>query len=447
MSIHVQSTVNHRLLSCLVVTLALGGALQAQTRTAVQRPKVSAAAQQCLDCHTQSTPSIVAQWRGSAHAGKSVDCYSCHRAADNDPATFDHYGQRIAVIVTPNYCGRCHQAETAQFEKSRHANAAQFIGSLDNMLGEIVEGGPAAANGCRQCHGSEVQYRSEGKFDPATWPNSGIGRVNPDGSKGSCAACHGRHAFSSAQARQPENCGKCHMGPDHPQAEIYAESKHGIQFRANIAKMNLASKSWVVGKDYSAAPTCATCHMSATPTQKVTHDVGDRISFTLRPVISVKLENWASRRDGMKDVCSSCHATGWVDNFYTQYEGTIDLYNEKFAKPAEAIMDALSASKKLTPTPFDEKIEWTYYELWHHEGRRARMGTAMMGPDYTQWHGFYEVAKHFYTEFLPEAEHLMPGIARDVLKSDYHTWTEGLSPQQIEQQLEFYRKRYQQPPK
>jgi len=37
--------------------------------------------------------------------------------------------------------------------------------------------------------------------------------------------------------------------------EIYTESKHGIQFRANIAKMNLDAKSWVVGKDYSAAPT------------------------------------------------------------------------------------------------------------------------------------------------------------------------------------------------
>jgi hypothetical protein len=23
----------------------------------------------------------------------------------------------------------------------------------------------------------------------------------------------------------------------------------------------------------------------------------------------------------------------------------------------------------------DEKIEWTYYELWHHEGRRARQGS------------------------------------------------------------------------
>ena len=100
-------------------------------------------------------------------------------------------------------------------------------------------------NGCRQCHGGEVKYVGDGKFDFSTWPNSGIGRINPDGSKGSCAACHGRHSFSSALARQPENCGKCHLGPDHPQAEIYAESKHGIQFRANIAKMNLDSKSWV----------------------------------------------------------------------------------------------------------------------------------------------------------------------------------------------------------
>jgi len=53
---------------------------------------------------------------------------------------------------------------------------------------EIVEGGPAAANGCRQCHGSEVKYLGDGKFDSDTWPNSGIGRINPDASKGTCAA-------------------------------------------------------------------------------------------------------------------------------------------------------------------------------------------------------------------------------------------------------------------
>ncbi|HYK87433.1 MAG TPA: hypothetical protein VE398_01590, partial [Acidobacteriota bacterium] len=71
-----------------------------------------------------------------------------------------------------------------------------------------------------------------------------------------------------------------------------------------------------------------------------------------------KLENWEKRRAAMQDVCSNCHAPGWVDNFYEQYESTVALYNEKFAKPAQAVMDKLYASGKLTRTPFDEKLEW-----------------------------------------------------------------------------------------
>lgn len=405
---------------------------------------VSDAAKQCLACHEKTTPGVVEQWKSSRHAAAAVDCYSCHQANPDDPATFNHYGQKIAVIVTPNYCGRCHKQEVKEFEASHHADAAKFIGSLDNVLGEIVEGSPAVINGCMQCHGSTVAYRGEGKFDATTWPNSGIGRINPDGSKGTCAACHGRHAFSSAQARQPENCGKCHMGPDHPQIEIYNESKHGIQFRANISKMNLESKSWVVGKDYYSAPTCATCHMSATPNQPLTHDVGLRISWTLRPAVSIRQESWEKKREAMQDVCSNCHATGWVENFYKQYDLTVDLYNEKFAKPAKAVMDKLRADGKLSATPFDEPIEWTYYELWHHEGRRARMGTAMMGPDFTQWHGFYEVAKHFYNEFLPEAEQLEPGVTKSLLAADWHRWKTGMKPEEMKQIREFYQKRYKQ---
>ena len=70
-----------------------------------------------------------------------------------------------------------------------------------------------------------------GKFDPATWPNTGIGRINPDGSAGSCSACHTRHSFSKAQAREPQTCGKCHLGPDHPQMEIYQESNTAFSGR------------------------------------------------------------------------------------------------------------------------------------------------------------------------------------------------------------------------
>ena len=126
-----------------------------------------------------------------------------------------------------------------------------------------------------------------------------------------------------------------------------------------------------------------------------------------------------------------------MENFYKQYDGTIDLYNDKFAKPAKSIMDKLYAANKLTKTPFDEKLEWTYYEMWHHQGRRARMGTAMMGPDYTQWHGFYEVAKTFYNEFIPEAEALMPGVTTEVMNSPYHAWTKGLTKEQIQDLVEY----------
>ena len=68
----------------------------------------------------------------------------------------------------------------------------------------------------------------------------------------------------------------------------------------------------------------------------------------------------------------------------------------------------------------------------------------MNGPDYVQWHGFYEVAKIFYSEFIPEAEALLPGVTTEVMNSDAHKWTKGLSPEERKQIQEFYQKRYQQ---
>jgi len=105
-----------------------------------------------------------------------------------------------------------------------HANAAELISNRVQALENV--GGPAiVAAGCDQCHGSKVKVKGDGTLDSKTWPNSGIGRINPDGSKGSCNACHSRHTFEAKLSRSPENCGKCHLGPDHPQMEIYNEMK------------------------------------------------------------------------------------------------------------------------------------------------------------------------------------------------------------------------------
>ena len=397
----------------------------------------------CVTCHNVSTPVIVAQWKESRHAASGVECKMCHLSEEGAPGAKKHFdGSFIIPAISPKVCGKCHSDKEKQFTASHHASGAKFIGSLDNILGEMVEGGPAANLGCKQCHGSTIRIAEDGSLDAETWPNSGIGRVNPDGSNGACSACHSRHTFSVAQAREPETCGKCHLGLDHPQLEIYNESKHGVLYRANKDKMNLSAKPWVVGKDYSAAPNCATCHMSATPSQPLTHDVGKRISWTLRPAISTRLENWETRREAMQGVCRQCHGQSYVKSYYKQFDAAVNLYNDKFARPAKDAMDKLYADKLLTDTPFDEKIEWDYYLLWHHEGRRARHGASMMGPDFVQWHGFFEVAERFYNEFIPEVRELKPEYAESILRQDDHEWKSGLPKEEREKILQYYKERY-----
>jgi hypothetical protein len=446
---------------------------------------VPAASQRCVECHGEQNKGIIDHWKGSTHAKKGVACVDCHLATAGDADAWNHEGALIAAVVTPRDCARCHPQVADEFAHSHHAKAGNILASLDNFLAEVAEGsrtpfnphsptpgrqvgmvnGLASVNsGCRQCHGAKVGFQTtdggmitvddlkpgaDGKptnpdalarvkrddkgrplLHPDTWPNTGIGRMNLDGSLGSCSACHSRHDFSPRRARQPENCGKCHLGPDHPQKEIYEESKHGVAYRDLREHMNLDAEHWVLGKDYSQAPTCATCHMSGNVRNggRITHDPGERISWTNRPPVSqvmdtdqdhkvvtetdpekrksLVVDTAEQKRTRMKEVCSTCHTSDYVNNFYKQYDDLVILFNEKFAKPGQAIMSALLSQGLLTKAQFDEPIEWTWYYLWHHEGRRARHGASMMAPDYTHWHGMFEVADRFYEHFIPEAREI-----------------------------------------
>ncbi|MDN3515671.1 MAG: hypothetical protein NG747_14895 [Candidatus Brocadia sp.] len=488
-------------------------------------PTITAANKICVECHETLAPALVMEWKRSSHAQKGVGCVDCHKANAGEIDAWQHMGALISTLVTPKDCSNCHMTEYKEFSRSHHAKAGEVLDSLDNVLAEKVIGLPDnnADNviGCLQCHGSIIKFmrsdtgeilREEGKpvIDPNTWPNSGIGRLNPDGSKGSCHACHSRHSFEAKLSRAPENCGKCHMGPDHPQMEIYRESKHGIAYTANISRMALDKEGeWVLGRDYTAAPTCTTCHISSYMTSEgqhtaSNHDVGDRISWTLRPVVSTKINlviyddgfkedypdtrilpeigeevlvtekilqeeklvnksvskrvskvvTWQERREKMKGVCKNCHNQTHVNNFYQQYDNLVKLYNEKFAKPAQAMMAALEEDGVVNPNaPFEQEVQWIFWELWHHEGRRARHGASMMGPDYTHWHGMYEVAKHYYTKFLPA---VITAAARknDTLKAKYeqkiekllnqeeHLWMKGISEEEINALTSTYKYRY-----
>ncbi len=383
----------------------------------------------CMTCHKEKSPGLYQQWFTSKHGSAGVTCIECHGASKGEPDAFTHEGALIATLVTPKDCGGCHEKESEQVQASYHAHAGEILDSNDAYLAHAAGGHPVAIAGCESCHGSKViiDPDSPNKLSRLSWPNSGIGRLNPDGSKGSCTACHTRHAFDVAQARKPEACSKCHLGPDHPQKEVYEESKHGNAYYTNIDKMNLDSDRWVVGIDYYEAPTCATCHMSATSTQPVTHEVGERISWTLRPPVSKTKDNWEVKRANMQDVCRACHSQTFIDGHYAQFDGVVNMYNEKFAKPAGAL-HKIAKEKKLGDgtANFSNKYEWIYWEIWHHEGRRARHGAAMMGPDYTWWHGMYEVAQHFYFKYIPELRKFHdPDLDKaidEIMADPFHNW-------------------------
>lgn len=398
----------------------------------------------CIECHKQDQPGLFSDWAHSRHASANITCYDCHKADPSDPdVSKSHYKQYersdskygtkeymvpVSAVVTPKDCSRCHPDEAKQFGLSKHANTMEIIWKIDPWLNDGMNSEAERVAGCYHCHGTIVKMKGD-QLDPDTWPNVGIGRINLDGSKGSCTSCHTRHRFSVSEARKPEACGQCHLGPDHPQIEIFMESKHGDIYTAfgKEYNWNAAPGTWTPGVDFR-APTCAVCHMSGSGPVLTTHDVTERLSWELQAPLTVRPSdfaafpaktNWQAERTKMQAVCMQCHSKNWTESHYSQLDKVVADYNDIYYKPARKTMDLLYEKGLLDKTRyFDERLEVEFYELWHHEGRRARMGAAMMAPDYSWWHGFYECKKR-YNNFMEEARHLIDTNQKAYKATDY----------------------------
>ncbi len=450
-------TVRGRLLASLFLSLSLLTLTASAAKVKLDPENWGhEAGEKCASCHTKSSAGLTRQWKDSAHAEAGVNCMDCHQAEPAEPDAIEHEGFVIATVVSPKDCGRCHKVEFEEQRGSVHAEAVGLIADRLSAMTENVSGPAMEAAGCAQCHGSVVKVKGDGSLDPTTWPNSGIGRVNPDGSKGSCSSCHGRHAFSKAQAREPSACILCHSGPDSPDAEVYAASKHGMFYDAQRSEMNLDSDKWVAGKDYTATATCVTCHMGAAGKLPSTHDVGMRNAWSLNSPVSerqhlvifkdgskmelpgdkraprrgteiekpdgstgvVKMAATPKRRrQAMNMVCQECHSKVFTTGFMRQFDNVVELFNDKFGIPARDIMADLYERKLLTLTPFDEPLEFTYWELWHDEGARARHGASMASPNHAWWEGMYLVGRNFYSRFLPQVREVAGEQAEAIISS------------------------------
>jgi len=438
---------------------------------------VSEATEACLDCHAVFHPGIVEDWRKSRHAavtprqamavegigrkvssshvpealqGVVVGCAECHTLKNDTHADkFNHNEVDIHVVVSSADCATCHAEEQDQFSRNimSHARKNLAENALYNSLQRTILGKPTSHNGkvvfdpsdaqtradtCYYCHGThlevtglETRETDAGDLEfPVIkgWPNQGVGRINPDGSRGSCAACHTRHQFSIEMARKPYTCKECHVGPDVPAFKVYMASKHGNIFSSTGHGWNFDAVPWTVGKDFS-APTCAACHVSLLVNtdgeviNKRTHQMNDRLGWRIFGLIYahprpqnpdttiirnndglplptdldgdfataylIGAEEVKKRRNTMKGTCLTCHDTSWVTGYFSRLDNTIKKSNET-VRTATTIMEEIWKNGfALGPgqgeNPFDEYVERRWTDAWLLYANNVRFVSAMGG--------------------------------------------------------------------
>ena len=441
---------------------------------------VSEETETCLECHASLHPGIVQEWTKSRHAkvtpalglkkrklerrvsveniseklaNVAVGCAECHTMnADKHKDTFEHNDYQVHVVVTPKDCATCHKVEVEQYGKNVMSYARinmlenpLYVSLMNEVNGthrlrgmETTLSPPNAqtnADACIFCHGTKVEVKGlrtvesdmgEMEIPVLTgWPNQGVGRLNPDGSMGSCSPCHTRHQYSIEMARKPHTCSECHKGPDVPAYAVYMVSKMGNIYSALKKEWNFDAVPWKVGEDFT-APTCATCHMSLivgeeeTVIAERTHQMNNRIAWRLfgiiyahahpkspntsiirnksglalateltgepasKYLIDAKEQN--ERRQTMKAICLSCHGSGWVNGHFDRLENTINTTNEMTLTATKILLSAWEkgAAKGLEQNDsiFNEAIERKWTEQWLFYANSIRLASAMAGADY-----------------------------------------------------------------
>jgi hydroxylamine dehydrogenase len=84
--------------------------------------------------------------------------------------------------------------------------------------------------------------------------------------------------------------------------------------------------------------------------------------------------------------------------------------NDK-VQAAKSIVEGLRKEGMLKGRPFENPIEFTYFDLWHYYGRTSKHGAFMGGADFIQWHGNYPILKHS-AEIRSAAEEMRRNHAR-----------------------------------
>jgi hydroxylamine dehydrogenase len=395
---------------------------------------------ECADCHRRLNPTIVWQYERSAmgrpgtqnprvvHAQRSMTCAECH-GTDHDRIMASK--GRVAETV----CASCH----AEIYQEHVLDAGHSYGPDPGGLGANWDrniGVPHYKDmprkvmemGCDPCHAQA------GATDDQYWSDSLQQYV--DGSsltyRNGCIACHTRHAFSLEEARKPEACYTCHMGPDHPNYEAYMSSKHGAIY---VARGDAWDWTTPMATARYETPTCAYCHMvyvdesdrrsvSHNMTRKIIWGMGVQPALGQLTDITQTDENQTKRAEMIK-VCLGCHSEDKARGYLASADAhklagdalviegrdiLRSLYEDGLIEPGHATRSAgLLAGPRFTAIELDQTtamhspaslyydvtpIEREYFDMFFFSALKSYKGAFHMSPDYAWWYGYADVLGH-----------------------------------------------------
>ena len=394
----------------------------------------------CTGCHRKFNPTIVDQFESSAMGKRGVQnprvtfpqsqltCANCH--GTNHDEIMATKGR-----VPETTCAGCHP----QIYKEHVLDAGHSYGPGPGDLGINWERNIGVPHykqmprkvmemGCDPCHAQA------GATDARYWSEEQKKYVDTSSLqvRNGCITCHTRHAFSLTEARKPQACYTCHMGPDHPNFEAYMSSKHGSIYAARGDSWDWTQPMAKVRWD---APTCAYCHMlyvADDGTRSVSHNMRRKIIWGMGVQaatgalqdITLTPENRAKRNEMIK-VCIICHSEDKAREYLKSADAhklagdvlvvearevLAGLYKEDLIQPSHGQRSAgLLAGPRFTaiqlPTSFAQHwpaglyydvtpIEREYFDMFFFSNLKSYKGAFHMSPDYAWWYGYADVLGH-----------------------------------------------------
>ena len=381
----------------VALTLTLGWAIPA---TAVESP--------CEDCHLKTTPLLVKDFNRGKMA-ETMSCADCH--GENHQTAEDADKVELPTVAT---CEQCHEEQAGQYMAGKHAKGLLAVEALPFTHGQ-PDAFVAGQKGCGGCHTLGLLDQEKRQSEGRKYYRYGM----------DCQNCHTRHAFSAAEAREPEACMTCHMGFDHPQWEMWSSSKHGV--------------AYLMDREAHRGPTCQDCHMAdgdhrvRTPwgflgvrlPEEDEEWLGYRVTIlqglgvldaegnptALLDVVKagdmarLDAETFAAERKRITQVCEKCHSASFtaenIANGDQMLKEADKLFAEAISLVAGLRRDGLIPvgegqgvyPQLLSFYEVETHVEQILYEMFMDHRMKTFQGALHINPDYTTWYGYAKMKK------------------------------------------------------